>query len=113
MIHIARREKMEHPKDPYHVRPFPKQPSRGGKELISALGELEKALAGEIPDFEVLRTVQEKIHEAVNKWNDDRLVDMVRTISLKLDTYKEHPDKELLQKILVQILKIRVELKHL
>lgn len=113
MIHIARREKMEHPKDPYHVRPFPQNPKRGGKELINALGELEKALAGEIPDFEVLRTVQEKIHEAVNKWNDDRLVDMVRTISLKLDTYKEHPDKELLQKILVQILKIRVELKHL
>ncbi len=104
---------MEHPKDPYHVRPFPKQPKREGKELITALGELENALAEEIPDFEVLRNVQDKIHEAVNTWNDDRLVDMVRTISHKLDAYKEHPDKELLQKILTQILKVRIELKHL
>lgn len=104
---------MEHPKDPYHVRPFPQQPHRGGKEIVIALGELETALAEEIPDFEVLSSVQAKIHEAANNWNDDRLVDMVRTVSRDLDVYKEHPDKELLQKILVQILKVRVELKHL
>ncbi|MDN3506586.1 MAG: hypothetical protein P0S96_05090 [Simkaniaceae bacterium] len=104
---------MEHPKDPYHVRPFPQQPHRGGKELKSAIADLESALGESVPDFERLRAIQARIHEKVNTYNDDRLVDMIRQISNNLEAYQEKPERAILEKILKQILKVRVELKHL
>lgn len=104
---------MEHPKDPYHVRPFPQQPHRGGKELKSAITDLESALGESIPDFERLRAIQARIHEKVNTYNDDRLVDMIRQITTNLEAYEEKPERAILEKILKQILKVRVELKHL
>jgi hypothetical protein len=38
---------------------------------------------------------------------------MIRQISNDLDAYREKPDKAILEKVLKQILKVRVELKHL
>lgn len=104
---------MEHPKDPYHVRPFPRQPHRGGKELKLALKDLESTLAETVPDLERLRAIQARIHEVANTYNDDRLIDMLRQISLDLDVYETKPERALLEKILKQILKVRIELKHL
>ncbi|NGX27166.1 MAG: hypothetical protein K940chlam6_01099 [Chlamydiae bacterium] len=104
---------MEHPKDPYHLRPFPQQPKRGGKELKTAIIELESALAESVPDFERLRAIKARIHTATNTFNDDRLVDMIRQISSNLEVYETKPEHEILEKILKQILKVRVELKHL
>lgn len=104
---------MEHPHDPYHVRPFPQQPHRGGKQLLEELNELEKLLSDEIPDLEKLRILQERIHETANHFNDDRLIDMIRTISRDIDMVQEKLDKKILQNIITKILKIRIELKHL
>ncbi|NGX37219.1 MAG: hypothetical protein K1000chlam2_00372 [Chlamydiae bacterium] len=104
---------MEHPHDPYHVRPFPQQPHRGGKELITAISDLEAALSESIPDFEKIRETQERIHTATNTSNDDRLVDMIRQLSHGVDAYMETPEHTILEKVLQQLLKIRVELKHL
>lgn len=99
--------------DTYHVRPFPQQPHRGGKELITALAELEGALSDKVPDPKRLRLLQERVHKAANTCNDDRLVDMIRILSEGVDHFQEKPGREALEKILQQILKVRVELKHL
>jgi|GEM_PF-2790890 len=104
---------MKHPEEPYHVRPFPQQPNRGGKELQSAIADLESALGESAPDFERLKAIQARIHEKVNTYNDDRLVDMIRQISKNLEAYEEKPERAILEKILQAILKVRVELKHL
>ncbi len=104
---------MEHPKDPFHVRPFPQQPHRGGKMLKTAIAELESALAESVPDLERLRAIQARIHEATNTFNDDRLVDMIRQITSNLEAYEAKPERAILENILKQILKVRVELKHL
>lgn len=104
---------MEHPHDPYHVRPFPQQPQRGGKELVLALTDLETLLSESVPDLEKLRLIQGRIHTTCNTFNDDRLIDMIRQMSNDLDLYKKAPSKEILQKIIHQLLKVRVELKHL
>ncbi len=104
---------MEHPHDPYHVRPFPQQPHRGGKELVAALADLETALSADIPDFEEIRAIQERIHRAANTFNDDRLVNQIRLISTGLDEYHQKPEKELKNSILERLLKVRVDLKHL
>jgi len=104
---------MEHPHDPYHVRPFPDQPHRGGKELVTALADLETALGESVPDLERLRTIQARIHETANHFNDDRLVDMIRQITNTLEKFEEKPEKALLEKMLTLLLKVKVELKHL
>ena len=104
---------MEHPHDPYHVRPFPQQPNRGGKALVAALADLESTFGEDVPDLERLRAIQARMHEAVNTCNDDRLVNMIRLLSKGIDSYQEKPEKAALQLILQQLLKIRVELKHL
>ena len=104
---------MEHPHDPYHVRPFPSQPHRGGKAFKTALGTLETVLSSDLPDFETLHLSQEHLHKAANTFNDDRLVDLIRQLSTLLDQYKETPEKALREKILKQILKLRIELKKM
>ncbi len=104
---------MEHPHDPYHVRPFPQQPNRGSKELVTALADLELAFGESTPDLEKLRAIQIRMHESVNSCNDDRLVNMIRLLSKGIDSFQEKPEKAALQLILQQLLKIRVELKHL
>lgn len=104
---------MEHPKDPYHVRPFPQQPHHGNKDLQAALLELESTIGDTLPDLERLKMIQARIHTETNKCNDDKLVDMIRVLSEDLDLYFEKPKSSDLQKILKQILKVRVELKHL
>lgn len=104
---------MEHPHDPYHVRPNPKQPRRGGKELMVALDDLESALTDKVPNIDRLRGIQERIHKTANTFNDDRLVDMLRILSNEVDAIREHPERAALEKILTHLLKIRVALKHL
>lgn len=104
---------MEHPKDPYHVRPFPKQPHRATKALKQALEELETACGETIPDFTRIREIQARIHHVANTYNDDRLIDMLRQLSTDLDALEEHPERKILEKIVKQILKVRVELKHM
>jgi len=104
---------MEHPHDPYHVRPFPKQPQRGGKELVVALKDLEETLSETVPDLERLRIIQEQIHKTTNQFTDDRLVDLIRQISKGMDEYQKNPSLESMEKILQNVLKARFELKHL
>lgn len=104
---------MEHPHDPYHVRPFPQQPHRGGKQLISALADLESALSEKVPNLEKLREVQARIHNCSSEINDDRLVDMLRQISNGIDKYEQKPGRAAFEKIITQLLKVRIELKHL
>lgn len=104
---------MEHPHDPYHVRPFPKQPKRGGKAFKTALLEIETVLSSDLPDFEKLNLSQEHLHNTANTFNDDRLIDMTRQLSNLIDQYKEKPEKELRHQILQQILKLQISLKHL
>ena len=104
---------MEHPHDPYHVRPFPKQPHKWDKDLKTALKNLEEVLSSDLPDFERLRAIQARIHEKTQDCTDDRLVDMLRQISNGLDEFHAKPERAALEKILKQLLKLRVELKHL
>lgn len=104
---------MEHPHDPYHVRPFPQQPHRGGKELKTALLDLEAAFEEKIPDFERIRSIQERIHRTANRMNDDKLVDLLRQLSEHIDAYQESPDRKVLERLMHILLKVRVELKHL
>ncbi len=104
---------MEHPHDPYHVRPFPQQPKRGGKKLISALADLESALSEKVPNLEKLREIQARIHNCSSDINDDRLVNMLRHISEGIDKYEQKPGREAFEKIIKQLLKVRIELKHL
>ena len=98
---------------PYHVRPDPQQPHRGGKELALALKDLEEALSDTIPNIDRLKAIQARIHHTANTFNDDRLVDMLRILSADIDSLREKPEKKALERILQQLLKIKVELKHL
>ena len=104
---------MEHPHDPYHVRPFPQQPKRGGKELIAALDDLEIALSEEVPNTERFRMIQARLHKTTNEFNDERLIDLIRQISQNLEKYQERFEKNILEEMQKAILKVRVELKHL
>lgn len=99
--------------EPYHVRPFPQQPRRGGKKLVMELDDIEAALAGKIPDFEKLGSAQARMHHTANSINDDKLVNHLAHLSEYVDKFREEPSQELMQKVLVQIMKIRIELKHL
>lgn len=103
---------MEHPHDPYHVRPFPQQPHRGGKALLTALDDLEAALTESIPHLAQLRKIQANIHEVANHFNDDRLVDMIRQMTTALEQYEQKPSRTLREKIITTLLKIRIALKH-
>lgn len=104
---------MEKKHENYHVRPFPQQPKRGGKELIATLDQLEKAFGEKLPDLERLGLIQGKMHEALKETNDDKLVDMARQLSNWLDEYKHKPTRALAQRIIQQSLKVRIQLKHL
>ena len=104
---------MEHPKDPYHVRPFPQQPARSGKELIATLDELESALGEELPDLEKLRALQMRMHKACEHYNDDKLIDRLRQLSHALDAYAQTPEHKTLLTIMTHLLKARVDLKRL
>jgi len=104
---------MEHPHDPYHIRPFPQQPHRGGKALVTALADLETSLTDKVPDIERLKAIHARIHEEANKFNDDRLVDMIRQITNALEKYEEKPEKAHMETMLTLLLKMKVELKHL
>lgn len=104
---------MEHPHDPYHVRPFPQQPRRGGKALITALSDLESAMGEKVPNLDRLREIQARIHNCTADMNDDRLVDMLRMISIGIDKYQQKPGRAAFEKVVKQILKVRIELKHL
>lgn len=97
----------------YHVRPFPQQPHRGGKELEAALADLENVFSEDIPDLERVREIQAHMHETANHFNDDKLVDMIRQISIKIDEYQTRPAKTLVEEIVQSLLKVRVELKRL
>lgn len=104
---------MEHPHDPYHVRPFPQQPHRGGKELIQALHDLELAFGEKKPNLEKLREIQARIHNCSSNINDDRLIDMLRQISQGIDKYEQKPGRTAFEKIVKQVLMVRFELRHL
>jgi len=104
---------MEHPHDPYHVRPFPQQPHRGGKELIEALNDLENAFGEKVPNVAKLREIQARIHHCSQNINDDRLVDLLRQVSDGIDKFEQKPGRAAFEKIIKQVLKLRVELKHL
>ncbi|MBS0629459.1 MAG: hypothetical protein JSS30_04455 [Verrucomicrobia bacterium] len=104
---------MEHPHDPYHVRPFPQQPNRGGKQLTAALADLESALSEKVPNLEKLRAIQARIHNSASEINDDLLVDMLRQISEGIDKYGQKPGRAAFEKIIKQLMKLRIELKHL
>jgi hypothetical protein len=98
---------------PFHVRPYPQQPHRGGKALIQTLNDLEKAIGDEVPDLPRMHEIQKKIHETANHINDDKLVDQLRMLSEAMDEYMEEPDRSFVEKIGSLLLKIRVDLKHL
>jgi len=104
---------MEHPHEDYHVRPYPQQPKRGGKELVQALRDLEEAIEAEVPDLERLRNIQARIHASSASFNDDKLVDRLRTLSSYIDQYLGSPQKSVGQKLAQQVLQILIELKHL
>ena len=104
---------MEHPHDPYHVRPFPQQPKRGGKELVCALNDLETALTEPFPDLTLIQDIQSRIHRTANLYNDDRLVNLLLHISEDIDSYRKKPERVILEKILRELLKVKIELKHL
>lgn len=104
---------MAQPHEDYHVRPFPRQPKRGGKELLEALKELEALLAEELPDLDRVREVQAKIHHSAADMTDDRLVDRLRAISQGVDRYLASPSKPTALSTNAEILKIFVDLKHL
>ena len=104
---------MDHPDEPYHIRPFPRQPHRGGKELLEELSDLEGLLSESLPDLERLRTIQARVHTTANTYTDDLLVDMIRQMSNDIDLYHQNPNKKILLSIVKQILKIRIQLKHL
>ena len=104
---------MEHPHDDFHVRPFPQQPHRGGKELVSALADLEITLTEKLPDREKLKKITERIHDSVKKCNDDKLIDRLRQLLNAVDAYAGSHKQEDLASALTQLLKARVDLKHL
>lgn len=104
---------MEHPRDPFHVRPFPQQPHRGGKALTITLKDLETTLGELAPDLERIRSIQARLHDSANLFNDDQLIDRIRRVSNQLEQYRAAPSKELMREILTEVLKIRVDLKHL
>ncbi|NGX38980.1 MAG: hypothetical protein KR126chlam1_00298 [Chlamydiae bacterium] len=104
---------MEHPHDPFHVRPFPQQPERGGKELNTALDDLENALSETIPNIELIREIQGRMHKAAGHFNDDQLIDRLRMLSKVLDSYEKSPSTELLKEIITHLLKARIDLKKL
>jgi hypothetical protein len=97
----------------YHVRPFPQQPKKGSAKLIHSLYDLEKALAIFPPDIKKLEAIQASIHATTQLMNDDKLVDLLRQLSMSMDEYMKTSHEDLPQKIFSQILKIRIELKHL
>ncbi len=104
---------MEKKHENYHIRPFPQQPKRGGKELVASLDQLEDAFGEKLPNIEKLGLIQSKMHEALQTTNDDKLVDMVRQLSNWLDQYRHKPTRALAQRIIQQSLKVRIQLKHL
>ncbi len=104
---------MEHPHDDYHVRPFPQQPKRGGKELIQALHDLEAMIGEEVPDLERLRDIQARIHASAGAYNDDRLVDRLRMLSNCIDQFLGSPQKAVGNNLAQQVLQLLIELKHL
>lgn len=104
---------MEHPHDNYHVRPFPQQPHRGGKLLVLALDEVEEVFGQKTQSRERLKMLQVKMHESLEHANDDKLVDMVRELSNLIELYQQKPTKPLAQKVIKQLLKVRIQLKHL
>ncbi|MCI0382477.1 MAG: hypothetical protein L0207_05460 [Chlamydiae bacterium] len=98
---------------PYHVRPFPQQPKRGGVKLIASLEELEKWLSLEGSKPDELDAILTKIHSATQTMNDAKLVDLLRQLTLDLDQYKSNPQESIKEKILKDLTIIRKELKHL
>jgi len=104
---------MAQPKDPFHVRPFPQQPHRGGKELQAILTELEELLGSDLPKLELLESLQVRLHETANHFNDDALVNLLRTVSTNIDTMRSHPAAKTAQELALNILKVRAQLKHL
>lgn len=104
---------MEHDHDNFHVRPFPQQPHRGGKMLAASLEELEEVFGEQSPNRERLKLLQAKIHESLQHANDDKLVDMVRELSNLLEKYYQRPSRSLAQRVVQQLLKVRIQLKHL
>ena len=104
---------MEYPHEDYHVRPFPNQPKRGGKDLINALRDLESMLGEEVPNLDRLRDIQAQIHASANVFNDDRLVDRLRMLSNAIDQYLASPQTAASNQIAEQVMRILVELKHL
>ncbi len=104
---------MEKKHENYHVRPFPQQPKRGGKELVATLDQLEVTLGSPMPNMEKLKTLQAKIHETAQNYNDDQLIDMLRQLSHGLDKYQQKPSRPALQKIVRQLLKVRIALKSM
>jgi hypothetical protein len=104
---------MERKHENYHIRPFPQQPKRGGKLLVATLDELEDAFSVKRPDLEQLGLSQAKLHEALTTANDDALVDMVRQLSHFLDEYRQNPRPAFAQKVVEQLLKVRLQLKRL
>ena len=104
---------MEHPHDPYHVRPFPKQPKRGGALLKAVLDELEKALSEKATPPEELRIIQKRLHDTANNIDDDALVNKLRHISEEIDHFEKKPQRAIVDKILQELMQVRVDLKHL
>lgn len=102
---------MSHPE--YHVRPYPQQPRKGSVQLIHGLEDLEKAISTFPPNNKRLELAQATIHSASQQMNDDKLVDLLRLLSMGIDEYIQTGDENLPQKIFSQILKIRIALKHL
>lgn len=106
-------ESMEHPHENYHVRPFPQQPKRGGKELMEALQKLQGLLVEDVPNADQIREMQAHIHKTANTFNDDRLIDKLRMLSNGIDLFLGSPQKSVARDLEQQILKILVDLKHL
>lgn len=104
---------MERKKDNYHVRPYPQQPKRFNQQLVATLDDLETTLVEKVPNLESIRDIQAKMHASLANSNDDQLVDQVRQLSTMIDQYQQKPTKAVLQKIVRQILKVRIALKHL
>lgn len=103
---------MEHDKG-FHVRPFPQQPHRGGKKLLTTINSLQETLSADLPNFDLIKKLQGELHSEANQMNDDALIDRLRQISHLLDSFCDKPEKKALRAIIQHLLKMQVDLKHL
>lgn len=97
----------------YHVRPYPRQPHRGGKKLIKALEDLEAALQQDPIDHKKIQDIRIAMYEDTRNCTDDLLIDLLRQLLNDVEKWEKQPWDGGTGKIMGDLLKIKEDLKKL